>query len=132
MSDTYLNTTGLAYYNAIIQGKIDERLPYYTKTTAQWNSQSSLVAQKDVLYIYTDHKTITKNNQTFTIPGFKIGDGLTYLIDMPFINVDEETFLTHINDTTSHITAAERSAWNDKVRCFLDTNNNEILVFTTN
>ena len=63
------------------------------------------------------------------IPGIKVGDGNAYLIDMPFTDC---LYKQHIEDTVSHITAAERTAWNNKVRCYMDTLDEERLIFTTN
>lgn len=51
-------------------------------TTAGWNAQSSLVSKQGDIYVYTDYTTDTLNGQ----PGFKIGDGQTLLIDLPFMN----------------------------------------------
>ena len=93
-------------------------------TTANWNSQSTLVAQRGVVYCYSDHQTSGQTN----IPGIKIGDGTSYLIDMPFI---DKLYIDHLSDTTSHITSAERTAWNNKVSCHLDPTNASNVIFTT-
>ena len=50
-------------------------------TTAFWNNQPTLVANKDYLYVYTDYK---QNEEEQNIAGFKVGDGTSYLIDLPF------------------------------------------------
>lgn len=47
------------------------------------------------MYIYSDARSYEeqyeKNGQTFTrtvqVPGLKIGDGASYVIDLPFVNV---------------------------------------------
>lgn len=133
MANSYLDKTGLQYFNTLLSNKINERLPYYAKTTAEWNSSSPTVSERGVMYVYTDHKTITRpNGSTVAVPGIKMGDGLAYVVDLPFINIDEESFLAHVGDTTSHITNEERQFWNEKVRCFISPSNNENLIFTTN
>ena len=102
-------------------------------TTAYWNSQSTLVGENNHIYVYTDYTTITSNGETKNVPNIKIGDGNAYLIDNPFITTSVEQLINlHINDTTQHITAEERTIWNDKIRCYLSENNNETIVFTTN
>ena len=50
-------------------------------TTEDWNSQPELVAKKGYLYVYSDYK---QDEQEQNIAGFKIGDGTSYLIDLPF------------------------------------------------
>lgn len=97
-------------------------------TTAEWDAQPGLIGQAGHLYIYTDHDTVSGVN----IPGLKIGDGNAYLIDNPFIDSNVSTVLNHINDTVIHTNQNEKNAWNAKVRCYIDENNNEKLVFTTN
>lgn len=102
-------------------------------TTAYWNSQSTLIGENNHIYVYTDYTTITSNGETKNVPNIKIGDGNAYLIDNPFITTSVEQLINlHINDTTQHITAEERTIWNNKIRCYLSENNNETIVFTTN
>lgn len=52
-------------------------------TTANWDAQPQLTAEQGVIYIYSDYE-VDENNQL--IAGIKIGDGTSYLIDMPFVN----------------------------------------------
>ena len=80
-------------------------------TTANWATRTTLVSEKDVLYVYTDYRT--EDGETY--PAFKIGDGLAYVVDLPFIDAP---LWTHIRDTDIHITAAERTFWNNKNRAY--------------
>lgn len=95
-------------------------------STEYWNSHSDLVAKRGYIYIYSDWM---KDSQNKDIAGFKVGDGTSYLIDMPFTG---ELFRDHANNTVVHITQAERLFWNNKVRCFISPDDNRRLVFTTN
>lgn len=92
-------------------------------TTANWNSQLSLISKADTIYIYTDYKT---DSQGRHVAGIKVGDGLAYLIDLPFTDA---IATEHIEDNTRHITQAERDSWNNKVRCYYA--GTEQLIFTT-
>lgn len=94
-------------------------------TTEYWNSRPQLIAKEGYLYVYADHK----QEGDEIIPGFKVGDGTSYLIDMPFTDLPLDN---HIADTVKHITDQERTFWNNKVRCFVDPENEYKLVFTTN
>ena len=131
MASSYLNKAGLQYFYSLINQKMDERLPFFAKTTAEWNADRTIVSQANVLYIYTDYKTITKDGQTYNIPNAKFGDGNAYLIDLPFVAMDDEAIYNHISNTSIHVSQQDRSNWDEKVRCYLDPENNVNLVFTT-
>lgn len=127
---SYDNTTGFDISAENVQEAIDElsrRGKFYKNTTSGWDGQASLIAQEDCVYVYTDHSTIDGINY----PAVKIGDGTSYLIDMPFVNADAKKLNDHLTNTDIHITSAERTAWNNKVRCYLDINDEENLIFTT-
>lgn len=92
-------------------------------TTATWNSQPELVSARGYVYIYCDYR---QDGQGRNIASIKVGDGLAYLIDLPFT---DELLYDHIYDQVRHITQEEREFWNNKVSCFLSGEDN--LVFTT-
>lgn len=95
-------------------------------TTANWNAQLDLIGKKGHLYVYTDYDSVNGR----LIPGLKVGDGLSYLIDNSFIDSNVSTVLDHINDMDVHITPEERTFWNNKVTCFISKGNSETIVFT--
>jgi hypothetical protein len=65
----------------------------------------------------------------------KIGDGTSYLIDLPFVNETssnsnfEEILMNHINNNTVHISPEDRLFWNNKLNLFLSDEN---LIFNRN
>lgn len=85
----------------------------YYDTTANWNAQTTLISSVNTMYVYTDYRVEDGQN----IPNVKVGDGLAYLIDLPFLNMD--------------VTEAERTFWNNKVTT-IDTVTNETLILTRN
>ena len=93
-------------------------------TTATWNNEPSFRSQANTLYIYTDYQQDDYGN---FIAGIKVGDGNSFLIDMPFL---DEQYLQHIHNTTIHITQQERQFWNNKVRCYYSQIEDDTLVFT--
>ena len=93
-------------------------------TTATWNSQPQLIADRGYLYIYADYK---QNEQGQNIAGIKVGDGRAYLIDMPFT---DDLYARHIEDTVLHISQEDRDRWDNKVTCFLDPLDTNILIFS--
>lgn len=98
-------------------------------TTSNWNSQRDFIPTQGSIVVYSDYATVDGTD----VPNIKIGDGLAYLIDLPFVEDDlREDLLNHINNTTVHITAAERSSWNNKVTCSVEalTSNDYNIVFS--
>lgn len=93
-------------------------------TTENWNADITTVAQKDYVYVYSDKY---KDEQGNPIPAFKVGDGTSYLIDMPF---NTDVFASHIADTGIHITEEERNFWNNKVTAYIDALDLENMVLT--
>lgn len=86
----------------------------YSKTTAEWNLDPTLISEKNALYIYTDYKVV----DNVTIPGIKIGDGMAYVIDLPF------------STDVGGVTDEERIFWNNKVTAFIDPFDEEGLILT--
>lgn len=86
-------------------------------TSEGWANNLEYIPKEGELIIYTD------------LPAIKVGDGLAYAVDLPFVNDDiRDMLFDHIRDTVAHITADEREFWNNKVRCYL---NGDTVVFTT-
>lgn len=109
-------------------------------TTTNWQSLYNQKYPRGTILIYTDRGTVTEtvNNEevTKTVPGIKISDGSTPIIDLPFVGDDviaavRAEINTHINDNVRHITAAERAFWNNKINCN-DTVTNSNLVLNRN
>lgn len=98
----------------------------HLETTAYWNAHPDLIGLAGHIYVYTDYDVVDGKD----VPAIKIGDGLSYLIDNPFIVSNESDIQDHINDTVVHITSEERAFWNAKMRCYA-LDNRETIVFTT-
>ena len=85
--------------------------PVQSDTTANWAAKTSLVSAYGTIYIYTDYRT----EDGVIYPAFKVGDGQAYVVDLPF---SDEPLWEHIGDNDIHITAAERTFWNNKNRAY--------------
>ena len=95
----------------------------YSATTAEWNAQLTLIAEKDAIYVYTDHATVGGHE----VAGIKVGDGTSYLIDMPFVGAEiAAALLSHTSNTVIHVTAEDKSRWDAKTSVSID---GEILIF---
>lgn len=85
-------------------------------TTDYWNKQIGYVPAKGEIIVYSDYKTKQINGHNVYIPGVKIGSGNGYVQDLMFLDDDlSEDLMNHINDNIRHITAQERSRWNNKL-----------------
>lgn len=100
----------------------------YYDTEENWNSRPTLISKKGAIYVYSNHSY--KDDDT-PIPAIKVGDGLAYLIDMPFVDENiGDALVSHIQDDVSHITDEERNFWNNKVGAFLLQSDEETLVLS--
>lgn len=85
----------------------------FQDTTANWNAQTFLIGKKDCLYVYTDYKQEDGKD----IPAFKVGDGLAYLIDLPF------SYMGNVTDE-------QIAFWNNKITAFMDDIDSENLILS--
>ena len=92
-------------------GLIKSRVMY--GTTAYWNEQTELIAKENAIYVYTDGFPRTTHN----IVRFKVGDGQSRLIDLPYTDM---VYYDHISDPIVHVTPEERDFWNNKVSCKIE------------
>ena len=114
----YLDDSGVVYLWKKLKHDFNNRMVYYSKKKNEWNADRDIIAEKDALYIYSDYKTIQKDGQQILIPGLKIGDGISYLIDIPFVNDNsefEDLLLDHINNRIIHVSLNDRDFWNNKL-----------------
>lgn len=106
--------------NKIVTGAINQltaAMPKVTaKTVQEWAQQTGYVPANEEIIIYTNYESVVENNETVLVPNIKIGDGSTYVQDLPFIDkVLRQTLIDHVNDTAAHVTAADKLFWNNKL-----------------
>lgn len=119
---------------------IQTRIRSKIDTTAHWNAATTFVPLKGEVIVYSDYSSKLVDGVAVDVPNFKVGDGLAYVPDLPFVSDDlRDTLTAHLVDMSAHITSAERTFWNSKVRCYIGTDTednvtveNEELIFTTN
>ena len=97
-----------------------------------------MISERDTIYVYTDYQIIKDNlgNIISYVPNIKIGDGTSYLIDMPFV-AGNDTVLAdqldeHIQNLTIHVSPMEKEFWNNKCRADDSKVDQETLILTTN
>lgn len=101
----------------------------YSDTKQHWNSQLGLISEKNAIYVYTDYATVDGNQ----VPAIKIGDGLAYVVDLPFVSDDiRSLILLHISDPVPHVSAEERTSWNNGVTAYMSNLDPENLILAKN
>ena len=91
--------------------------------TEFWDSQKSMVSAKGCIYVYNDYYSDSGEK----IPAIKIGDGTTYLIDLPFI--DDGLLMAmkaHMENTKIHVSDSERTRWDNASTFSIDGENLKI------
>ena len=104
---------------AVDKAKLDG-INIQCKTTAEWAQNINYVPKLGEIIIYSDHDSYEFEGETIPVPDIKIGDGHAYCVDLPFIHAGERARIlaqinNHINNSTIHVTAAEKEFWNNKL-----------------
>lgn len=91
-----------------------------TKTTEEWNNYLGYVPAAGSIIIYSDYsertETIGDETHTIKIPNFKVGDGLAFVQDLPFVSEEIRVELeNHLRDASIHVTLADKLFWNNKI-----------------
>ena len=108
---------------------VNTRIQNKRDTTQHWNEARGFIPLGGEVIIYTDYKIIQKEidgeRKNVFVPGIKIGDGQTYVQDLPFIDTElRDKIMEHINNENIHVTLQEKLFWNNK----LNVNDNMELV----
>jgi len=125
-----LNTLNLDTDPSVVVGvSLDGLAEVSYGTRAHWEANPMFVPPKGSIVVWSDHGTLNGKK----VPGFKIGDGNAYNIDLPFVGDDvaariEAALAVHVGTQSIHVSASDRGSWNNKVS--IDDNVlNETLVF---
>lgn len=117
---------------------VNGRIKFKRDTTANWNAARGMIPLEGEIIVYNDYKQITKEidgiNQTIQIPGIKIGDGMAYVQDLPFVDQElRDKIMDHINNPDIHVSLREKLFWNNKLN--VNDNSevvNDALIFNRN
>lgn len=97
---------------------VNTRIKLKHDTTQNWNSAIDFIPLKGELIIYDDYESEIDSHGNIIryIPNIKIGDGLAYVPDLPFIDQDlRQKLLGHINNEDIHVSPTDRSFWDNKI-----------------
>ena len=103
-------------------------------TTDYWNNSVGYIPAEGEIIIYSDYATKDVDGETVNIPALKIGTGNAYVQDLAFVDeVMSDALAEHIADVTRHISAGDRSFWNNKLNVNdLQEVSEEVLIFNRN
>lgn len=96
--------------------------------TVYWNeTNKTYIPEKNEIIIYIDYFV----DERGLVPNIKIGDGLAYVVDLPFVaqNIAEE-LNSHMLDGEIHVSAADRLKWDNKVACLIYDEEERLLFYT--
>lgn len=82
-----------------------------------------IMSKQGVMYVYIDGGTygdedeLNSDPTIKTVQKVKIGDGINWLLDLPFLvdTYDLEEILRHIQNISIHVSADDRTFWNNKI-----------------
>lgn len=98
----------------------------YYHMREDWDAMTTLISKKNTIYVYVDY---AKTADGKDVAGIKLGDGSSYVVDLPFL---DQVYAEHIANQEIHVSPDDRLNWDAKVRCFYDEDNDESnLIFTT-
>ena len=95
-----------------MSGIINSRIKFKRDTTANWNAARGFIPLEGEIIVYNDYdskqKEINGELKTILVPNIKIGDGMAYVQDLPFVNEDlKDTLMEHITDYEIHVSLHE-------------------------
>ena len=93
-------------------------------TTANWATKMNYIPKEGEIIVYSDRDVIDGLNY----PGVKIGDGMAYVVDLPFVGDEITDRITtalneHVSNQGIHVTQAEKVYWNNKLNCEVNNDN---------
>ena len=103
---------------------VNTRIKLKRDTTENWNNARGFIPLRGEVIIYDDYETKTwtemeygeEVTKTVNIPNIKVGDGMAYVQDLPFVDQrTREILMEHINNQEIHVTLQEKAFWNNKV-----------------
>lgn len=103
-------------------------------TRVEWEAQPDFVPHQGQIVVWSDHGKANVGGVEVDVPGFKVGDGNAYNLDLPFVGDDVASRIMselsgHVSNSSIHVSASDRSRWNGSVSVS-DSVSGETLVFT--
>ncbi len=125
LGDVQLSNVNVNDKINVINGELRGKANILMKSKEEWDEDLTLIGQANTFYIYTDRTTKEdEQGNIIEIPGIKIGDGLAYLVDLPFV---DDLYFDHIHNKDIHVTLQDKAFWSNK----LNIDDNEQVVDQT-
>lgn len=109
----YLELEGLKKYDALLK----KHIPIFV-TPDKVEIMKSIQPELGQIVIFTDlYKRTNSEGVEITSAGIKVGDGIKTIKQLPFI---DWFYWDHINDKNIHVTAEQKTFWDNKITCKVD------------
>lgn len=119
---TYIKDDIVTNVGVVLDYLLDSSATIDIHTTAEWNGEAGrAISEKNTFYVYSDGYTLADGT---VIPRIKLGDGMAYIIDLPFL---DEKYYSHIRDASIHVTPEEKAFWNTKLVCMERAGDEQVL-----
>ena len=83
-----------------------------SNTEEYWSHQINYIPKNGEIIVYYNRQSDSEK------AGIKVGDGSSYVVDLPFIGeLNNNDFYDHINNTAIHVSESDRIFWNNKINC---------------
>ena len=115
---------------------LETRIKLKRDTKEHWDNASGFIPFEGELIVYEDYPgnypdltselTLVGTSEDMVVTGVKVGDGKTYVQDLPFIGDDiRDKLIKHISDMEVHLLVGDREFWDTKIDV-VDFNGNEV------
>lgn len=122
-NEAYLSQVGLKTYTGKIKEAMDNKTSMSEGTVDYWKEHKLYTPKRNEVVIYLDAGGIDTDTQK-PIPKIKIGDGLAYVSDLPFVDEDlTKQIKSHVENEDIHVSTEDRLNWDSKVDCKLEDDN---------
>lgn len=111
------NVTPQVTMRGEVQKGVGTGVGMIVKTKEEWAQLRHVMSKKNMFYVYSNYRIETNpdTGEEIWIPRVKIGDGSTYVVDLPF--------------TTMSITDEDIARWDDHVGVYVDEETHNMIFY---
>ena len=110
---SYIRDGVMTNVGAVLDDLTSSSVSIESHSTEEWQEEGRAISKQGIFYIYSDGYKDEEGND---IPRIKLGDGMAYISDLPFLDAPLlNMIIQHINNEAVHITQQQRLFWNNKI-----------------
>lgn len=114
---------------------LNSRVKLKTDTTENWDNAKDFIPLKGEIIVYSDYSTTEQDGKQVFVPAIKVGDGLAYVVDLPFVSDPnssseiQQALYNHINNTVIHVNSDDRDHWDNNISVDISEEQEQLLLF---